>query len=601
MFRGGKRLPELLLWASRSSVARTVFACVLLAVFLSAPASAQPPEENPPPPRTGQQLVSLPGGTQVPSLKTASRDALGPNVSGIVFLTQPQQVHAGGLRRTGLDFGTVALLQMFEPAARFQRFLGVAISEHLLIDLHTEIVKYYREMGHALVAVLIPPQDVTTGTIQVVVAEFHLAGKRLEGNQWTPDAHVLGNISAETGERIDTRQLIEDLNWLNLNPYRNMAAVFEPGKRFGETNLILRSNEQRPWSVYAGYSNYGTRSTDENRLFAGVHIANLPVLDHQISYQATLSPDAFASRDTIAEPRTPSYHAHDGIYFAPLPWRHKLYVRGAWIQSNSVPVAPFDQRSTTAIVSGRYAVPVPQLGDIRAELYGIVEYKDAERKLFFNAVEVSDLDMTIFQFGGGVTVAVSDPLGKTSVDGRLVYSPGNVGPQNTNARVAAFNANPGADAEYLFFYGSAERHTPLFQDISIETLVGGQWTDEDVPSTEDLAIGGPYTVRGYAVQDASGDVGIFAQSELVWDLSAEFQKHGQDLIKAFTIFGFFDAGWIDDLATGVEAELYGTGGGLRANLGEAIAVEAHLGVALENGILTRKGNLEGRVRVTVHY
>ncbi|CAJ1412017.1 unnamed protein product [Effrenium voratum] len=456
----------------------------------------------------------------------------------------------------------------------------------LIRDIRVATIDHYRDSDRPLVSVSVPPQEITTGTVQLIVTVFRLGDVATDGNGWTSAEHVLETVRAEKGEEVDAGQLLEDLNWLNLNPYRNVAAVFEPGQKAGETILTLRSREVKPWQAYLGYQNSGLESSDTNRIIAGFNLANIPATDHLLSYQLTTSPDFWWKDGLFGDVGNADYIAHSGNYFVPLRWRHKLTLQASYIDSNATLTTPFTQAGKTYQAYLEYALPIMTAGDLRYDIYGGAEWKRQETDVSFAGTLVRNTTLDIAQFIAGVRGSVSDTYGATGFDLRVVASPGDLTGNNDDANFVTVTGNPNASADYLYLYGSAQRTTPIETlDSSLNSNLRAQF-GEDLAGLEQLAIGGRNTVRGYSELEAAGNFGFSLSNELrlpplfpLIDVDAGVQDR-------LVPFLFADAGYVEDDFANTEDWLVGTGLGADYAVTDYISLSGALGVALSKTLET---------------
>ena len=98
------------------------------------------------------------------------------------------------------------------------------------IDELRSMTRFYLEKGLPFVEVVVPEQPVSSGYIQILVTESRLGEIKTEGNQHFSDRSLISHISCEPGEKIHLPSLLNDLDWLNRNPFRRSEAVFTPAK-----------------------------------------------------------------------------------------------------------------------------------------------------------------------------------------------------------------------------------------------------------------------------------------------------------------------------------------------------------------------------------
>lgn len=554
-----------------------VLAALISSLALGTSAFAQASlEESQPPNLQGNQLVSLPGLSAFDPAE-ASDESLGVTLRSVEIVSAPSALAEQSISADGVNIDAIVAPYIGEP-----------ISLKSLFAIRDDIIRAYIKAGRAFVAGTIPPQEISNGVVKFIITESVLEAKKVEGLVFSDEDYILDNVSAQEGETVDTDQLIEDLNWLNLNPYRNLIVVAEPGKEFGGTVLTFRASETKPWTVYGGYNNYGTPATDKDRIFAGFHVANLPIIDHQLSYQLTMSPDAISRLDQpFTATEQAAYLSHDANYFVPLPWRHKMRTRGAYIQTRSNLSGGLVSETDTTIFTTEYGIPISDIGSVSPEIYGRYEFKNSHRQIYTGTTLASNAEIDVHQFVLGLRGNAKDDLGRTNFDVRFVHSPGGLSDFNNAASYAAFSGNAGANDAYNYFFANLQRSTPIVDGIQLITEITGQYATETLPSTEVLSIGGEDTVRGYETSEATGDRGLVIRNELHFDVTPE----DNEILSAVDVFAFFDAAHVKDIAKNTHADFSSVGVGLNAALGEHISFNSSIGVALQDGIVTDSGDV----------
>jgi len=548
-------------------------------------------ETNPAQILIGEQSGALPD----PDLSVSGDDMpLGVVLRSIVIVDSAQ---TPGLVRPsvrGIDVSKAAEeLKSPRLTMHLTGFLNRPLSRKLISEITVTVTRYMRDIGRPLVAVTVPPQEVTDGSLQISVREYVLAEKRAEGNERTSDSYILGTVRARRGEPVDSEQLLDDINWLNQNPFRNSVVVFEPGTKPGTTDLAIRTTEGKPWRVYTGASYNGVPQGDDTRLFAGINFANPFLPEHQIGYQLTVSPDAFASGNLFELGQDLGYVSHAGSYFAPIDYgngvRHKLRLDATYVQSGDELTAPFTQSSDTLSVYGDYATSLSAIDGVEAETYGGVDFKQQKSNVFFGGVLSTSTTLNILQVVGGIRGSYGEqsPTGgvRNSFDLRLVYSPGDLLANNDDAAFVAASGDPDAHASYVYAYGEITHTTALSSALVARTKAAVQGSPQILPGVEQIALGGKNSVRGYATNELTGEVGAFAQNELRWvtlDLSGD--SAGQVAAQPFS---FLDIGSAYDIGNDTTQNLLSAGLGIDLAAGRNLTASVAGAVSLVAGPKTR--------------
>ena len=429
-------------------------------------------------------------------------EVLVDSLRGLVFLDDPQKVDIAGVTVGGVVAPALPDLQKEQFKSLAAKYLGQPVTLRTLNELNKDVVAYYNENDYPVVDVIVPEQDITTGTVQLVVLQGRRGDIRVEGNRFFSDGLLANQVRTEEGRILRAKKLMADLNWLNRNPFRRVNLVYTRGDQVGETDLILQVQDRFPVRFYAGYENSGNDATGDNRFFVGFNWGNAFFQDHQLNYQFTTNndPDLF--------------QAHTGSYLVPLPWRHLItaYASAGTSDSNTFQAGLLKSTGESVTAGVRYTIPLPELGTYQHEISGGFEYKHTNTTLDFAGTTVLDNTTEVDQFLLAYTSGWRDALGSTSFNATLFYSPGDLTSQNTDKAFQQIRAL--AEAEYTYLRFTLERVQQLPYNMSLVGRVTAQFADGNLLASEQLGVGGYATVRGYEEREANGDNGFFTTFEL---------------------------------------------------------------------------------------
>ena len=425
-----------------------------------------------------------------------------PVLKGLVFVSTSAAVQPSGVTIEGLGVAGMPLLQTVEFRTLVVRYLGHPASLGVLHQLTREVVLYCRSHDRPVVDVLVPEQNVQTGTVQILVLEGRLGQVRVEGEKWFSAAVIAGAIRLQSGEIIASHSLLEDLAWINRNPFRQVDLVFTRSPNPGATDLVLRTNDRLPLRLSAGYEDSGNALTGFDRVLAGVYWGNAFGLDHELGYQLSASPDF---RKLVA---------HSGSYTVPLPaWRQAFTVSGSYAESRpDLAGGFFTLKGRAWQVSARDRLPLPTYGAFTQELSAGIDFKRSNNNLAFGGMQVFAQENDIVQAVTTYTVSRSDRFGATGGSFTLTLSPGGLGAGN---RTRVFRAARSfARSDYAYVRGEVERTTKLPAGLSWLVRGIGQFATANLLSSEQLGLGGAESLRGYEDHEANGDDGFILVNEL---------------------------------------------------------------------------------------
>lgn len=572
-------------------------------------AKAQVVERNLPPP------VTSGGGLIVgqPDLSGATDETpLGVSLSGVRLIGSADKV-VPRAKGAGVVVGKIGAMPAEMLRVAVTPYLGRPLTRRLIADLQAAIAKAYRDSGYPFVSVTTPPQEVTGGVLQLRVIEFRMGALQVKGADATTDTALRGKVRVVAGERIAVAPLEEDLDWINRYPYRTVQGVFAPGDALGTSALTLNVVEGKPWQVFGGWSNTGTRSTGLDRYFVGFG-AGVPALnDLAVSYQLTGSDNFWGNPGSLdAGANRPNYVSHAGRVVLPLFARQSIELVPSYVTTRQNDVA-----GSLAIANDILELPLvyrTALSNLVPGLHGGdvfvgASVKQVARKTYFAGIEVARGQAELFETIVGWTHTLSDAHGRTNWDVRIVANPGGVLGQNNAATWSTFTNGRVTNVQYVYGLAAINRVTTLPAGLSWVTQVTAMASSQALPDTEQLALGGLYATRGYRLDDGAVDAGLVVRNELRLPSVAVFAHlKNAALIDTLSPFLFFDYGHgritgfgTPPLAVPTRSlTLAGVGGGVDYRLGSNFNASLVLGYALRDALLTRSGdwNVQGRVTLT---
>jgi hemolysin activation/secretion protein len=381
-------------------------------------------------------------------------------------------------------------------------YLGQKISIAKLERLAKEIVQAYRETNYPVVDPYIPEQNITGGKLQIVIREAVLGEVTVEGAKWSRPQYLIRQIRMARGERINSRILHADLDWLNENPTRQVDLIYEKGEAEGTADIVLRTEEVKPWTVYAGFANSGIELTGENEWSAGFTHANLFGSEHLVGYNYN------------TDYELDHLKAHTLFYRIPLPWRHKINLIGAYVESDAIDDgALFDLTGEEIQGTGEYAIPLPRISrKWKHDFTAGADFKSTNTNLFAGGAELFDAEVVVLQGRAQYHTTLVDKWGATEVTVGTAISPGDVlaGNSDSNFEFQRW----GASADYVYGFVEAERVFRLPGEFVFQLEGTAQFTDAALIATEQLLAGGYRTVRGYDESLVRGDSGAIVRATL---------------------------------------------------------------------------------------
>jgi hemolysin activation/secretion protein len=409
--------------------------------------------------------------------------------------------------------------------------------------------------------------------------------------------HLQREVRLQPGGTINGSTVLEDVDWLNQNPFRQVKAEFQAGAQEGETDVTYRVHDRAPWRLYTSFQNNGSRTTGRGRLAAGFQWGDVFGLGHIASYQATVAP----------EPGR--FSAHALSYRIPLPWRDNLVLSGNISRSDPDLANNFTQVAESSQVSARYHWRLPRLEALSHRIEIGPDFKRSTSNLNFFGTPVLTGTTEIVQLVTAYEAERPDDWGSSSAGISLTYSPGGLTGANESADFQPSNTRSGrqfADANYAYVQVHAERTTNLPEGFSLFNRVAAQVSNGNLLSSEQFGLGGSGSIRGYDERAVNGDRGAL--------LSSELRSPGFSLLGAFgagdikdrmQVLAFWDYGFasLHQRAAGEPNTTYlsAVGVGLRYGIDRYLSLSADLGVPLRDVAGAENRSAWAHVAVTLSY
>lgn len=433
----------------------------------------------------------------VAAASTANRVVL-KKLKGLVFLSSIGQFNKAGFKgqlpASGVDVSALPLLNHSGFIKKMAPFIGHAFTLGDIAQISQSVVAWYSKGGHALMDVNIPPQNISSGIVQVVVTQYRVGKVQVTGNKWFSSSLLRNESGIQVGKPISLGQLRGDLNWLNSNPFRQVNAVFSPGALPGQTDVDLKTKDQLPLRGYAGFDNQGVPTLGRSEYNLGFNWGNAFWLDQQLSYQYTRSLSG-------------QYSAHSLDWMIPLPWRDRLIIFGSYEQEKPSLGSGFSSVGQSGQASLRYMHPLPEFSWLTEDIGVGYDFKTTNNNLEFGGTQVGTSQNSLNQLLFLYDATETDPWGTTAIKNQFVASVGAIRGQ-TNV------SNQTYPSSYVYDQFELNRITFLPGGFSSATRFLGQVADHNLPDSESLDAGGVGSVRGYNPETDLGSEGELISEEI---------------------------------------------------------------------------------------
>lgn len=396
-----------------------------------------------------------------------------------------------------------------------------------------ELEKAYRDRGYATVVVEIPQQDVSSGILELMVTEGKVGRVRVTGADFVLPSEVRGALpSLKPGTVPNVPTLQEELSSANARTTRTITPEFKAGTAPGTVDIELAVEDKKPWGASIEVSDQYNRSTERFRLNVSANYDNLWQAGHSANIFFQTAPEDFDQVQVVS-----------GSYYAPIGYGRSSLL-GYVVNSNTdvATVGGLTVLGNGLTVGGRFMRTLgnsPQ-GTVQSLLFG-VDYKDYLDQIGLVDPETGetltfDTPVTYLPFtaqyrwlGGNTQSNGEFSIGTTFAFDGLVgrqrefgYIPDN--PLTPNVNEESVGKRAGAEASFIYFYGSGVYNRQLKNDFDLRAALDWQLAPAPLISNEQFVLGGVGSIRGYREAEVLGDSGARLSLELGYKLPTGTDK-----------------------------------------------------------------------------
>jgi hemolysin activation/secretion protein len=421
---------------------------------------------------------------------------------------------------TQITFQGVSILGDIELKQVVAKYLNVPMDYEQMLEIGMTVESYYRQHNY-LARVILPPQDLTSGVLQLDVIESVVSKVEVEQKlEELPNtqAHVLALIAAQQaqGDYLNTKSIERGLALANDVPGVSVQASLKEGERAGDTEVLLKMYQTRSMDSDVTVDNAGSRSTGAERLMATLNVFN-------------------------------PNDIQDLLNLVGVHTKGSDYVRAAY----SIPIGVGGWRMGANFSVMNYKVVVGEIGMVgafgEAITKGLEWVYPLQRNDSSSATVTVNADAKHFKNTSAQGVLMSDYEAKvmsTQVAGfyRDLDSGGGSGTYLVQFTSGAINLDgslsklsdlANTDGAFSKVKSALTWQQPITPQTSTYVAYTAQLANKNLDSSEKMQLGGMTGVRAYPTGEGSGSDAQLLQLEL---------RHS--LENGFTVAGFYDWGQV---------------------------------------------------------
>lgn len=529
--------------------------CLAVALMLGAgPAFAQGQVNE----QTG---IADPGRIQEQFRDSNLMPQVGPNVTVKEMKLQGAPAGAENVRLTfgGVRFQGNSVFSDSQLAQVYSDRIGEEMTLADVYGIANQLTLKYRNAGYILTQVVVPPQTIQSGVVDLQVVEGYVDNIVIQAPEdETPEALALIRDYAaqiSTGGALNTQHLERELLLINDLPGVFARSILSPSRTQAGAADLLIIVERDPFDAMVGVDNFGSRYLGPVQVSGAVTLNSWLGYNDAITAQTVIAPDsgyelAFGSVSYEMPVGTRGTRVKGLISVTDTEPGYDLDrfdVRGHSTLLSLQATHPFI-RSRTENLTGRVLFDwrdvrsqnalFPTLEDrirvVRAG--GRYEFMD---RLF--GVAINSFDLEVSQ---GINIFGSSDEGDAGL-----------------TRAAA-------DPQFTKLEAQFQRLQRIVEDVNLLIAGSGQWSANPLFSSEEFAVGGINNGRGYDPSEVVGDDGIAGRLEIQWTEPVK-DLFDPQYLKQYQVYSFWDIGrvWNQDATTsaGKRDSIASVGAGVRMN------------------------------------
>lgn len=439
--------------------------------------------------------------------------------------------------------------------------IGKTVGLGNLKTMAARVKKFYRDKGYIAAYVYIPPQDVNSGIVEFQVIEGKLGNVEIKGNKYYSEKVLRRMARLTPGTILSYADLRRALAYFNKKQDLKVTSLLKPGREPKTTDLELDVKDKFPIHLGADVNNLGTNDTGKNRFGISLSDSNVFGLMDELSTHFQIGDGSVGVGTRYAVPLhssgttlalSHSYsHVHLKNDFKPLDIEGNANTYGVDLSQ------PFFSEQI-----------YPEIfADLTANIG--FDFKSIENTIMHNKAGHDELRI----LNTGINSEFTDRWGKTFFPNSLHFGFSDFLGASNDPEPAATRAGTGG--QFFVYRGSLIRYHRLPEDMILAIRSSWQASHDSLAPSEQLHLGGAFSIRGYQEGAYLADYGGFVATEIFiptyfFPLDWKLPYSEEPLRKQIQGVAFFDfgAGALKDPLAGERDDrvMSGAGGGIRIHL-----------------------------------
>ena len=414
------------------------------------------------------------------------------------------------------------------------RCLNVGDIERIL----AEITKYYIDRGFITTRAYLPPQDLTRGHLEILVIEG-VVDKILIKDGDANSISIANVFPGVEGDLLDLRDLEQGIDQINRLSSNNARLDIQPGEKPGASTVVVHNQPKFPLHLFLSVDNQGSNST--GKIQSGVTFsADNPLgLNDMLFVTHRESTPGDAGRK-LSRSDSLGYSIPFGYTTVSMAVSRTSYESMIRVPSGLELLSSGNNKNDTL----RIDRVVYRGQSTRVALAASLTAKKAKNYLDSQLLSVSSRKLAVMDLDGSVHTGLFG--GVLSLDFGYTEGLDALGALEDPTNLP--NTAPHAQyAKVKYGIGYALPLRVFDRDAGFTTQLTGQKSKDALYGSEQISIGGLYSVRGFVRNTLAGDDGFYWRSE--FSVRQPVQVAGETIYGR--VYAGYDYGWVRNLAPNI--------------------------------------------------
>jgi len=472
-----------------------------VAVFFAAAGPALAQQQPPPPPQSGQveQSLEKKKDPKEDPQKPRPKVELKPREEMRSEDDTKIRIKVERLKVVGAK--SIAEADLLDVARAPEGVVGREMTLAELKEAAGRITQHYRTEGFGLAWAYIPVQDIKNGVVEIAVVEGRVDKILVTGNAYYDAEFIIDHVNRlQKQNTLSLESLEKGLMVLNSYPGMAVRSTLRQGDTPGTTDLYLTVEDKFPISFSLDFDNFGPRSTGEDRLGATFTAFNLFDMGQWVTLRGVTSLD-HSRGDTTSGRLEYNVPFKDGTRLTAYASLYDYKAKG--------PVKVLEPAGNGEIFGVSLSHPIVLNHELSVATQLAFEYKTLTQELLGQKNAKDHIRMLIM----GASVEYTDEFeGRWVAAGEIQQGLGGFmgGTEKNDVDASRLGADNSFTRLNLTLF-RLQKFTPW---LSLIGKFQGQYSFHELLVSEQFALGGHDTVRGYAPFEFMGDRGYTGTAEL---------------------------------------------------------------------------------------